>query len=87
MTGAGIVTAYGLGWSVNAAGFRSGRTTFRPVTLFDVSRQRSKLAAQVDLPDTLPATRLPARQAARLDRASRTLLLAADHVVPFRAHA
>lgn len=78
MTGAGIVTAYGLGWSVNAAGFRSGRTTFRPVTLFDVSRQRSKLAAQVDLPDTLPATRLPARQAARLDRASRTLLLAAD---------
>ena len=76
VTGAGIVTAYGVGWRVNAEGFRAGRTTFRPVTLFDVSRQRSKLAAEVNLPDTLPPTRLPAQQAARLDRASRTLLLA-----------
>jgi len=77
VTGAGIVTAYGAGWAANADGFRSGRTTFRPVTLFDVSRQRSKIAAEVDLPEALPATRLPARQAARLDRASRMLLLAA----------
>jgi len=77
VTGAGIVTAYGSGWRVNADGFRAGRTAFRPVTLFDVSRQRSKMAAEADLPDTLPPTRLPARQASRLDRASRMLLLAA----------
>ena len=77
VTGAGIVTAYGSGWRVNAEGFRAGRTAFRPVTLFDVSRQRSKLAAEADLPDTLPPTRLPARQISRLDRASRILLLAA----------
>jgi 3-oxoacyl-[acyl-carrier-protein] synthase II len=77
VTGAGIVTAYGSGWRVNAHGFRAGRTAFRPVTLFDVSRQRSQMAAEADLPDTLPPTRLPARQVNRLDRASRILLLAA----------
>ena len=77
VTGAGLVSAYGVGWQANAGGFRIGRTAFRPVTLFDVSRQRAKLAAEVDLPCTLPATQLPARQAARLDRASRILLLAA----------
>jgi len=77
VTGAGIVTAYGAGWRANAEGFRAGRTAFRPITLFDVSRQRSKMAAEADLPDTLPPTRLPARQLKRLDRASRILLLAA----------
>lgn len=77
LTGAGIVTAYGSGWRVNADGFRAGLTAFRPVTLFDVSRQRSKIAAEADLPERLPPTLLPARQVSRLDRASRMLLLAA----------
>jgi 3-oxoacyl-[acyl-carrier-protein] synthase II len=77
VTGAGIVTAYGIGWQANAEGFRSGRTAFRPITLFDVSRHRARIAAEVDLPDTLPPTLLPKRQVARLDRTSRTLLLAA----------
>jgi 3-oxoacyl-[acyl-carrier-protein] synthase II len=77
VTGAGIVTAYGVGWRTNADGFRAGRTAFRTVTLFDVSRQRSKIAAQAELPNTLPPTLLPARQIKRLDRASRILLLAA----------
>src|SRR6187455_2094425 len=48
ITGAGIVTALGLGWEVNADGFRAGRAAFRPVTLFDVARQRTKLAAEAD---------------------------------------
>jgi 3-oxoacyl-[acyl-carrier-protein] synthase II len=77
VTGAGIVTALGLDWKDNAEGFRSGRTAFRPISLFDVSRQRVKTAAEVDLPVNLPPTRLPARQTARLDRASKLLLLAA----------
>jgi 3-oxoacyl-[acyl-carrier-protein] synthase II len=47
MTGAGIVSALGVGWDVNAEGFRSGRNGFRPVTLFDVSRQRTQQAAEV----------------------------------------
>lgn len=76
ITGAGIVTALGLGWKPNAEGFRAGRTAFRPVTLFDVSRHRVKFAAEVDLPATLPPSRLGARQSERLDRASTMLLLA-----------
>ena len=65
------------GWKPNAGGFRAGRRAFRPVTLFDVSRQRAKIAAEVDLPATLPPTGLNDRQIARLDRAGMMLLLAA----------
>ncbi len=78
ITGAGIVTALGLGWESNAEGFRAGRTAFRPVSQFDVSRQRGKVAAEVDLPKTLRASRLNRRQLERLDRAGRMLVLAAQ---------
>ncbi len=72
-----MVTALGVGYEANAAGFRSGRTAFRPVTLFDVSGQRVKRAAEVDLPTELPASKLAARKVSRLDRAGRLLWLAA----------
>ncbi len=78
VTGAGIVTPLGLGWKANAAGFRAGRTAFRPVSVFDASRQRVKTAAEVDLPSTFPPTRLDARRLSRLDRAGKMLLLAAQ---------
>lgn len=78
VTGAGIVTALGLGWRANASGFRSGRKAFRPVSLFDVSRQRVRTAAEIDLPAALPPTRLPPRAAARLERAA-AMLLQATH--------
>jgi 3-oxoacyl-[acyl-carrier-protein] synthase II len=77
VTGAGIITALGLGWKINSEGFRAGKKAFRPVTLFDVSRQRSKIAAEMDLPAGLPATKLSANTARRLNRASKMLLLAA----------
>jgi 3-oxoacyl-[acyl-carrier-protein] synthase II len=77
ITGAGIVTALGFGWKPNAEGFRAGKTAMRPITLFDVSRQRTKTGAQVDVPDTLPATKLSTRQQRRMDRAAKMLLLAA----------
>jgi len=77
ITGAGIVTALGLGWRANADGFRVGRRAFRPVSLFDVTRQRAKEAAEVHLPHALPETRLSARTSRRLTRASRQLLWAA----------
>jgi 3-oxoacyl-[acyl-carrier-protein] synthase II len=48
------------------------------VSLFDVSRQRVKTAAEVGLPDTLPPTGLSRRQVGRLDRAGKMLLLAAN---------
>lgn len=78
ITGAGIVTAHGVGWGANANGFRTGRLAFRPVTLFDVSRHRVKVAAEVDLPNTMLATRLTRKMAHRLDRATKILLLAAQ---------
>jgi 3-oxoacyl-[acyl-carrier-protein] synthase II len=77
VTGAGVVTALGRGWKINAEGFRAGRAAFRPVTIFDVSRQRAKSAAEIDLPDDLPPSRLPARLTRRLHRAARLLLMAA----------
>jgi len=78
LTGAGIITALGHGWKPNAAGFRAGRRAFRPVSLFDVSRQRVKTAAEVDLPDLFPSTRLNRRELGRLDRAAKMLVLAAQ---------
>src|SRR5690242_9928936 len=77
VTGAGVVTSLGTGWRPNAEGFRAGRSAFRPVTLFDVSRQRVKVAAEVDLPRELPDSYLTPSQKARVDRASHMLLLAA----------
>src|SRR6266480_4207218 len=67
ITGVGIVTALGTGWKANREGFRSGRSAFRPVTAFDVSRQRVKNAAEVELPQQIPKTRLSTREERRLD--------------------
>jgi 3-oxoacyl-[acyl-carrier-protein] synthase II len=78
ITGAGILTALGQGWKANAEGFRTGRTAFRRVSLFDVSRQRVKVAAEADLPSALPPNRLSPRQVARLDRPTAMLLWAAN---------
>jgi len=77
ITGAGIITALGSHWNANAENFRAGTTAFQPVSLFDVSRQRVKKAAEVNLPPELPATRLSKRHTHRLDRASKLLLWAA----------
>ena len=59
----------------NAAGFRAGRTAFRPVDLFDVSRQRVGTAGQADLPASAPGVSRKAWQ--RMDRGSRMAWLAA----------
>jgi len=77
ITGAGIVTALGVGWWENVEGFRVGRVAIRPVTLFDVSRQRVKVAGEAELPPGLPETLLPTRHVRRLDRAAKLLLRAA----------
>lgn len=76
VTGVGIVTGLGTGWEPNAASFRAGRTAFRPVTRFDVSRQRVKVAAEADIGATLPPTQLTSREIKRLDQAARLLLWA-----------
>ena len=76
ITGAGVITAFGAGWDKNAEGFRLGKTAFRPVTLFDVSRQRVKTAAEVTLPE-IPNTLLSRRCLDRSDRTAKLLLVAA----------
>jgi len=78
VTGAGVITALGRGWEVNAAGFRAGQQRFEPVTLFDTSRHRTKIAAEVKLPKDLPARNLKPQVVRRLDRAAKLLLWAAD---------
>jgi len=78
ITGAGIITALGSDWKSNAEGFRRGRTAFRPVSLFDVRRQRVKTAAEADLPAELPSTDLSRREERRLSRAARLLLCATE---------
>jgi 3-oxoacyl-[acyl-carrier-protein] synthase II len=77
VTGAGIVTALGVGWGENAEGFRVGRVAIRPVTLFDITRQRVKVAGEAELPSCLPDTLLPTRHVSRLDRGAKLLLHAA----------
>ena len=75
------MTAYGVGWELNAEGFRWGKTAFRPVSLFDVSRQRVKQAAEVTLPDVLPETRLGRRKKQRMERAAKLLFHAVDEAL------
>lgn len=70
------MTGLGVGWTPNAEGFRTGARAFRPVTLFDVSGQRVRIAAEVDLPETLPDLKMPVREWQRMDRAARLLLMA-----------
>jgi len=77
ITGAGIVTSLGVGWKTNAEGFRAGRVAIRPISMFDASRQRVKVAGEVELPAHLPQTRLNKRQLHRLERGGKLLLLAA----------
>jgi 3-oxoacyl-[acyl-carrier-protein] synthase II len=77
VTGMGIITSMGLGKAANAAGFREGRNALRPITLFDVSRQRVGTGGEVDLPRDVPPHHWNARQLARIDRASWLLFHAA----------
>lgn len=81
VTGLGIVTAYGLGWEKNAEGFRWGKAAFKPVSLFDVSRQRVRQAGEVDLPTHLPFHRLSLRKYERMERAAKLLFFAADEAL------
>jgi 3-oxoacyl-[acyl-carrier-protein] synthase II len=78
VTGAGIVTALGIGWAKNAEGFRTGRCALRPLTVIDVARQRSRIGGEVDLPAELPQGQLPTRRRERWDRSLKLLWLAAS---------
>jgi 3-oxoacyl-[acyl-carrier-protein] synthase II len=81
VTGAGIISGLGTGWRANASGFRQGRRAFKSVSLFDVSRQRVKVAAEVDLPAELTFASVTRRELARMDRAEKLLFLAAEEAL------
>ena len=76
VTGAGILTAHGSGWRVNSDAFREGNVSLRPVTLFDVSRQRVSTAGEVRLPP-LPPHHLGPRDLSRMERGGALLIHAA----------
>lgn len=61
----------------NTTGFRSGRTAFSPVTLFDVSRQRVGTAGVADVPDAPPGQSISRKTWGRMDRGTRLALIAA----------
>jgi 3-oxoacyl-[acyl-carrier-protein] synthase II len=67
----------GGGWAENAEGFRAGRTAFREVDLFDVSRQRVGTAGQALMPDKPVIPKLSKKQWDRMDRGTRMALTAA----------
>ena len=80
VTGAGIITSHGAGWRVNANAFRTGQVSLRPVTLFDVSRQRVNMAGEVQLP-RLPPHHLDVRDLRRMERGTHLLLHAAHETL------
>jgi 3-oxoacyl-[acyl-carrier-protein] synthase II len=71
----------GADFAENAAGFRAGRSAFREIDLFDVSRQRVSRAGQIVLPDSSPISRLSPRAWGRMDRGTRMALIAAHEAM------
>ncbi|HXE57885.1 MAG TPA: beta-ketoacyl-ACP synthase II [Gemmatimonadales bacterium] len=66
VTGIGAVTPIGIGVEGLWAGLRRGESAVGPVTRFDPTPFRSRIAAEVD--DFHPADHMEARRAKRLDR-------------------
>ena len=80
VTGAGILSAHGTGWQVNSDAFREGKVSLRPVTHFDVSKQRVNTAGEVEMPP-LPPHRLGPRDLARMERGAELLIHAAHETI------
>jgi 3-oxoacyl-[acyl-carrier-protein] synthase II len=76
VTGLGIISALGTGWSEHVKSLREHRLPFRPVHRFDVSQRIAKTAALVDLPTERLFQRINPRQEARVDHGTKLLLLA-----------
>jgi 3-oxoacyl-[acyl-carrier-protein] synthase II len=75
VTGVGVVSPMGVDVGENAAGFRAGRSAFREVDFFEVSRQRVRTAGVAEVPEFFEG--IPARRWQRMDRGTRLAALAA----------
>ena len=49
ISGVGIVTPLGCGWIENSNGFRDSINALSPVTLFDVTKQKAKIACNTEI--------------------------------------
>jgi 3-oxoacyl-[acyl-carrier-protein] synthase II len=81
VTGCGLATALGNTWEANVQGFREGRSAFRTVRKFNVDRQRSKVAAEVDLPGEFLFPGVSERDLRRTDHGARMLLWAGQQCI------
>ncbi|MGW7103670.1 beta-ketoacyl-[acyl-carrier-protein] synthase family protein [Streptomyces sp. NPDC054838] len=79
ITGIGVVAPGGVGTKEYWSLLTSGKTATRPISLFDATGYRSRIAAEVDF-DPL-AHGFTAEDARRLDRAAQFALVAADEAL------
>lgn len=77
VTGCGLISPLGIGMTAHKDPVRRGDRGFRPITSFDVSRQRVHTAGEIDPPSPAELSRLAPRRSRRLDRSGRLLLSAA----------
>ncbi|MER6799505.1 beta-ketoacyl synthase N-terminal-like domain-containing protein, partial [Amycolatopsis mediterranei] len=79
ITGIGVVAPGGIGTKAFWALLTEGRTATRPISAFDASRFRSRIAAECDFEGELNG--LTAEESGRLDRAAQFALVCADEAV------
>ncbi|HKN55621.1 MAG TPA: beta-ketoacyl-[acyl-carrier-protein] synthase family protein [Amycolatopsis sp.] len=79
ITGIGVVAPGGLGTKAFWELLTDGRTATRPISLFDASAFRSRIAAECDFDGTRNG--LTEREVSRLDRAAQFALVCADEAM------
>ncbi|SEF24370.1 act minimal PKS ketosynthase (KS/KS alpha) [Amycolatopsis pretoriensis] len=79
ITGIGVVAPGGIGTKAFWALLTEGRTATRPISTFDASGFRSRIAAECDFEGELNG--LTAEESGRLDRAAQFALVCADEAV------
>lgn len=77
----GVISPMGHSPSDHVESMRAGKTHFREIDFFDVSRQRVTTAGVVDFPDSLGEHQLSDKELARLDRGSKLMLYATGEAI------
>ncbi|MCZ6688214.1 MAG: beta-ketoacyl-[acyl-carrier-protein] synthase family protein [Planctomycetota bacterium] len=78
ITGIGAITAFGAGTGPLIDGLLSGRTGIRPIEIFDTSRYRTKVAAEIS---TIPELELNRREQKGMSRCDRLAVTAAEEAL------
>ncbi len=80
VTGMGMVTGLGAGVQANWDGVKSGRSGIGPITLFDASRHKTKIAGEVR-GHFDPAGYIHEKEARRMDRYQHFAMVAAHEAM------